>query len=245
MPNANDHPKIKLMTKYPYLAALIFLASCGQINKPSEKEVVLEDSTTKNEKINLEKKDNLADQTLKFLWRGDKYDQELKATFNSIFINEDFCKTITAPERAALGYIATFIGNECNWDGGYKDDRSNLKCKILTALNLGYQCSDQHLGFLRRMFKNDAEVSAELKSDNCPTTPDGATIQETFDEITITVKGNEILVFFKVSGINTRAGDSWSYTETNLFQFNNNNNIKLIKKDKSKVKHEPVKIGEN
>jgi hypothetical protein len=161
----------------------------------------------------------------------------------SIQINEEFCKTISDHERAALGYVATFIGNECNWDGDYTDDRKNLKCKILTALNLGYQCSDMHLGFLRQMFKNDKKVLEELKSDNCPTTPDGATIQDTFDEITLTVKGNDILVFFKASGINLREGDSWSWTATNHFQLDKDK-IKLIKKDESKVKREKFDIGE-
>lgn len=232
------------MKKYLYLAILILFASCGQTNKSSDKDdVVLKDSVLKTAEKTSAQTIKLADRTVKFLWHGDKYDQELKATFNSIFINEEFCKTITDQERAAIGYVATFIGNECNWDGAYKDDRSNLKCKILTVLNLGYQCSDQHLGFLRRMFKSDTKILAELKSENCPTTPDGSTIQETFDEITITVKGNEISVFFKVSGINTRAGNSWNYTETNLFEFNNDS-IKLIKKDKSKVNHEPVEMGE-
>ena len=93
------------------------------------------------------------------------------------------------------------------------------------------------------MFKNDTKVLEELKSGNCPTTPDGATIQDTFDEITLTVKGNEILVFFKASGINMRQGDSWSWTETDHFQLDKDN-IKLIKKDASKVKREKFDTGE-
>src|SRR3569832_142073 len=76
------------------------------------------------------------DTTVKFLWRANKYNEELKDTFNSIFINEAYCKTISDAERAALGYVATFIGNECWWDGEATDERSNLKCVILTALNL-------------------------------------------------------------------------------------------------------------
>ena len=219
------------MNRYLYIATLILLASCGQTNNNSDKnEVVNSDSISKTIENTSERNFRLTDKTVKFLWRADKYDEALKVFVNSIFIDEDFCKTITEPERAALGYVATFIGNECNWDGDYKDDRSNLKCKILTSLNLGYQCSDKHLGFLRQMFKNDTKVLEELKSDNCPTTPNGATSQDTFDEITLTVKGNEILVFFKASGVNTREGDSWSWTETDHFQLDNDN-IKLIKKD--------------
>lgn len=230
--------------KYLYIATLVLLASCEQTNNNSDKnEGVNSDSVSKTAENTSVRNFQLTDKTVKFLWRADKYDEALKDTFNSIFIDEAFCKTITDPERAALGYVATFIGNECNWDGDYKDDRSNLKCKILTALNLGYQCSDKHLGFLRQMFKNDTKVLEELKSDNCPTTPDGATIQDTFDEITLTVKGNKILVFFKANGVNTREGDSWSWTETDHFQLDNDN-IKLIKKDESKVKRKHFDTGE-
>ena len=226
------------MMKYFYIVTLVLFASCAQTNNSSDKKEVFKfDSVSKTVENASKRNFRLTDKTVKFLWRADKYDEALKDSFNSIFINEDFCRTITEPERAALGYVATFIGNECNWDGDYKDDRSNLKCKILTALNLGYQCSDKHLGFLRQMFKNDPKVMEQLKSDNCPTTPDGATIQDTFDEITLTVKGNEILVFFKASGVNTREGDSWSWTETDHFQLYNDN-IKLIKKEESKVKRE-------
>lgn len=224
--------------RYFYSAIFVILASCGQTNNNSDKnELVNSDAVVSETDENTSVRSfKLTDKTVKFLWRADKYDEAFKDTFNSIFIDEDFCKTITEPERAALGYVATFIGNECNWDGDYKEDRSNLKCKLLTALNLGYQCSDKHLGFLRRMFKNDPKVLEELKSDNCPTIPDGATIQYTFDEITLNVKGNLISVSFKANGVNMRASESWSRTETDYFQFDNDN-IKLLKKDESKVEH--------
>jgi hypothetical protein len=230
------------MTKYLYLLTLVFLTSCGQTNNNSKNSgVVNSDSVTKTIENTSARKFQLTDKTVKFLWRANKYDEGLHDTFNSIFIDEDFCKTITDPERAALGYVATFIGNECWWDGEGNDDRSNLKCKILTALNLGYQCSDKHLGFLRQWFKDDKKSLEEL--ENCPTTPYTATIQDTFDEITLTVKGNKISVSFKANGVNIREGDSWSWTETDHFQFDNDN-IKLIKKDESKVKREHIETGE-
>ncbi len=230
--------------KYLQILAFLFFTACGQTSNNFDKDKVTNSDSSYRTTENITNQDfKLTDKKIKFLWRADKYDSTLKKTFYSIFINEDFCKTITNQERAALGYVATFIGNECGWDGDYKDDRRNLKCKILTALNLGYQCSDKHLGFLRQMFKNDIKVLEELKSGNCPTTPDGATIQDTFDEISLTVAGNEISVSFKASGINTREGDSWSWTETDHFQLDKDN-IKLIKKDESKVKHEHFEMGE-
>lgn len=209
--------------KYLYIATIVLITSCGQTNNSDSVSKTVENASVTNFQ--------LADKTVKFLWRADKYDEALKDTFNSIFIDEEFCKTITDPERAALGYVATFIGNECWWDGEANDDRSNLKCKILSALNLGHQCSDKHLGFLRQWFKDDKKSLKEL--ENCPTIPYTSTIQDTFDEITLTVKGNKISVFFKANGVNTREGDSWSWAETDHFQLDGNN-MKLIKKTNQK-----------
>lgn len=223
---------------------LFLLAACGQANYNAEND------NAENANFALElmqgnagENNQPGDKTVKFLWREDKYDEELNATFSSIVIDEEFCKTISDPERAALGYVATFIGNECEWDGEYREDRSNLKCKILTSLNLGYQCSDKHLGFLRKMFQQDAAVLGELKTGDCPTTPDGANSQNTFDEINLTVKGNQLLVSFKANGVNLRSGESWSWTETNIFLVQGNT-IRLVKKQSSEVSRESFDTSE-
>ncbi len=202
--------------RFSYIATLLLFASCKQGNNHSpETDPIETDSTQVAPTTN---------KTVKFLWR------DSSAT---IVINQDYCKTITDSERAALGYVATFIGNECEWDGVPTKDRSNLKCEILTALNLGYQCSEQHLGFLQQWFKNDTTVLKDLEA--CPTTPNTATIQETFEEIVLTTKGNDISVFFKASGINLREEREWSWSETNYFKVQNER-IQLVRKKKSKVK---------
>ncbi len=213
--------------KYLYIATVILLASCGHKNK-----VANVNSVSKVNETTSAKTYTLTDKTIKFLWLDSS---------NFIVINEEFCKTISDPEKAALGYVATFIGNECWWDGDYTENRSNLKCEILTALNLGYQCSDKHLGFLKKWFKND--MTSLNKLESCPTTPNTSTIQDTFDEIILTTKGNEISVFFKANGINMREEESWSWSETDYFEFDTDN-IKLIKQDKSKVKHGHFDAGE-
>jgi hypothetical protein len=230
------------MTKYLYIVTLVFFASCGQTNNNSDKnEVVLTDTVSKTEDDASERKFKLTDKKVKFLWRADKYDEALKDTFNSIFIDEELCKTLSEPERAALGYVATFIGSECNWDGEGKDDFSNLKCKTLTALDLGYQCSDKHLGFLRKWFKNDKKILKEL--EDCPTVPYTASSQQTFDFINLIVKGNIISVEFAASGVNMPMGETWEWSETDYFQVDKDN-IKLIKKDKSKLKRGHFDTGE-
>ncbi len=179
---------------------------------------------------------------VKFLWRKIQYDKDLKTNINTIYLNENYIKTISEPEKVALAYVATFIGNECSWDGKADENRSNLKCKILDALDLGYQCSSKHLDFLRFWFRNDKEILKEL--ENCPTTPDGATIQDTFDEINLEVNGNKIIISFKANGINMREENSWNWSEKHFFESKKNELI-LLKKEISPVKHIYIKVREN
>ena len=221
------------------ILSIIFFTSCGLTNSNADKKPsVITDSTSC---FTAPKTYSLKDKTIKFLWCVKKQNESRRDSTNTIVINEEFCKTITDPERAALGYVATFIGNECWWDGNANDDRSNLKCKILTSLNLGYQCSDKHLGFLRQWFKNDKTVLEELI--DCPTTPYTSTIQDTFDEITLTSKGDTIRVWFKANGVNMREHKCWSWTETDYFVLNNSE-LKLIKKDESNYKYEDINMSE-
>jgi len=179
----------------------------------------------------------LTNKKIKFLWRKNLYNEELKMEVNSIVLNENYIKTITEPEKAALAYVATFIGNECEWDGQVTESRSNLRCRIPDALGLGYQCSNPHLDLLRFWFRGNKDILKEL--ENCPTIPDGATIQNTFDEINLEVKGNQIIISFKVNGINMRESISYHWTEKHIYEFKGNELV-LLKKDTSPVKKESM-----
>lgn len=160
----------------------------------------------------------------------------MKQELESIFIDEDYCKTITDAEKAALGYVATYVGSECDWDGDNPNaDRSNLKCMVQSALGLGYQCSDTHIGFLKKWFKNDATVLGQL-NENCPVVPYGANSQNTFTHINLTVKGDQIIVDYGVNGINMNQGSSWEYTVKDTFKVDGNT-IKLENRDESEVKY--------
>ncbi|MEZ5009578.1 MAG: hypothetical protein R2753_15640 [Chitinophagales bacterium] len=184
----------------------------------------------------------LQDKEVKVLWRATQYDEDLEMDVNTIILNEDYIQDISEPEKAALAYVATFIGNECQWDENVKEDRSNLKCKILWALELGYQCSNQHLDFLKAWFRNNETVLETFQS--CPTTPDGATIQNTFEEINVATKGNQIIVSFKGSGMNLRASESWTWNEKHIFKFNENELI-IIKKEVSPKEFNTISFEEH
>jgi hypothetical protein len=100
----------------------------------------------------------------------------------------------------------------------------------LTSLDLGYQCSEQHLGFLRKWFESDKKALSNLES--CPTIPYTSTIQNTFDEISLSVKGDDITVSFKASSVNIREQKSRSWAETDYFK-KNGYSLKLVKVKKS------------
>ncbi|OYU94764.1 MAG: hypothetical protein CFE21_13820 [Bacteroidetes bacterium B1(2017)] len=218
------------------LLTLTLILSCGNdANKPSK--LSTGDSIAAAYGDYAKQEFTLSDATTKFLWRDRQFVADLGDTFSVLVLNDAYTANINDAERAALGYVATFIGNECQWDGEGKEDRSNLKCKILSQLNLGYQCSAQHLDFLRYWFRNDPKALESLQ--NCPTTPDGATIQETFDEITVRTKGDIISVKYNVSGMNMREGEEWHYTQKDHFSFSKNQ-LKLVKQEKSDVVSESM-----
>ena len=159
---------------------------------------------------------NVQDKRTKILWRENQYNSELQDTMSIIVMDTSYCKTVSDPEKAAIAFVATFVGNDCWWDGNYTNDRSNLKCKVLTELNLGYQCSETHLGFLRHWFSEDTKALERL--EDCPTTPFTATEQETFDSISITVEGQFIILNLSISGFNIREDQEWHRTEEITFR---------------------------
>ena len=231
---------MKTKFEISFIVSIILLASCLQTNTNSNNSENADTASLTRSTIDT-KTIPLTDKAVRFLWREDKYDEEFKDTFNTIVIDEDLCKKLSEPERAALGFVVTFIGSECNWDGEANDDLGNLKCKTLSSLALGYQCSEQHLGFLRQWFRNDNKSLKEL--EDCPTVPYTASSQSSFDYINLNVKDNKISIKFGANGVNMRMGESWNYTETDYFQVANDN-IKLIKKEQSKIEREHFDIGE-
>lgn len=225
---------MRIIIKVFYFVAFLLTGSCGQSSSGTE-HLPGADSLHAKSRAEPLKEGLLATRSAKFLWRERRYDTVLKDTLNTIVINEALCKTLSDPERAALGYVVTFTGSDCDYDGQPRDDFSNLKCKALDALDLGYQCSGKHLGFLRQWFKNDSLALKEL--ENCPRIPYTATIQNTFDFINLVVNNHTISVQFGINGVDMRAGKSWSRTETDQFDFDKDN-IRLRKRAQSNIKQE-------
>lgn len=157
------------------------------------------------------------DKGLKILWLEEVYDEEFESTVFAIKLNEDYFSKISDAEKAVIAYYATFHGNECWWDGDKpKDDRSNLNCKIISALNLGYQCSDTHLDFLRKWFRNEPKLLAEL--DYCPTLPNTSTLQDSFEEIYIERSTDYFTIRFNICAVNLRENLTRCYEENHTYR---------------------------
>ncbi|MFQ6599277.1 hypothetical protein [Flavobacterium sp. C3NV] len=132
-------------------------------------------------------------------------------------LNTNYIKTLTDQQRAALGYIATDVSSECNWDGAKKADGSNLKCRFLSALNLGYQCSETHLSFLKKWFKEDTKVLDRLQY--CNKTESSAKIQDHFIEIKMITTKETIKILYSALGEDLDKQKTWSWQEESTYSF--------------------------
>lgn len=159
---------------------------------------------------------NYKDTTIKAVWREDIYDEKMKASVNVIVLNEDYFKNLSEPEKAVLGYLASTTGNEC-----YKDSKNNVTCKLLSALNMGAQCSDQNKQFLSSWFTNEPAIMKQI--DNCKPTLPGSTKEKTFDEIKITTSGDVIKVSIKGLVLNIKENSVSKWSENITFKVSDKN----------------------
>lgn len=152
----------------------------------------------------------------KVIWREDVYDPSLKAKVNVIKIDDSYFASISEPEKAVLGYLASTIGNECFAEG----NKQNVKCKILTALNLGYQCSEESKTYLKSWFRDDAAIVSQI--ENCKPTI-ASTVEKTFDEVKISSADNVIKIELKGLKLNIKENSASKWSESISFKVSDNN----------------------
>src|SRR5690606_5902710 len=151
------------------------------------------------------------------IWMEKEFDQEFGDEIDVIKINEKYIDTLPDAEKAIIAYYATFHGNECWWENDAPNEtRSNLKCKLISALNLGYQCSDTHLDFLYQWFRTQPEHLAEL--EHCPTMPTTSTTQDSFEDMQVERKKDIFTLRFTVCLVNLRENLTRCYEETHTFK---------------------------
>jgi hypothetical protein len=160
------------------------------------------------------------------IWREDIYDVSIKANVSVIKLDENYFANITDPEKAVLGYLASTIGNECYAESG----KQNVKCKILSALGMSYQCSDDNKSFLKNWFRDDAAITSQI--ENCKPTI-ASTIEKTFDEVKIESDDNMIKVDLKGLKLNIKENSASKWSEKLSFKIDGDKLtlIERIKRD--------------
>ncbi|WP_029273275.1 hypothetical protein [Flavobacterium sp. KJJ] len=185
------------------------------------KEILKEDSLIQEKKMFLKefKADfinfqPLRNKTIIFLWTNKNYES---------LINQDYCKTISQPERAALSFIAMDALSDS------KLDKTGKECTIESALDLDYLCSNKYKSYLELWFRNDSSSLSEIK--NCYVQSNMSSAQIHFNKITLTIKGNKIYIDLKLEGFSR---DIWESTWSGKIIFSvDKNNIKLIERKES------------
>jgi len=158
-----------------------------------------------------------ADGPIKLLWIAEQYDSQFKMNVPTIQLNKSYLQNMNEAEKAIVAYYATFHGNECWWDNDKpNDDRSNLKCVLISALNLGYQCSDTHLNFIRKWYSNQPELLNEL--EYCPTIPNTSTLQDAFEDIYVERRGDYFTIRFNICAVNLRENLTRCYEEIHTYR---------------------------
>lgn len=160
----------------------------------------------------------------KIVWREDVYDPNIKGTVNVIKLDDNYFANISGPEKAVLGYLASTIGNECYADGS----KQNVKCKILTALKLGYQCSEESKTYLKSWFRDDAVIVSQVEKCK-PTLP--TTIEKTFDEVKISSADNKITVELKGLKLNIKENSVSKWSEALSFKVDGDK-VSLVERTK-------------
>ncbi len=144
-----------------------------------------------------------------------------------LVVDEEQVAQLSDPERAAVAYLASSIGSDCEWgvrptwssDGSIKPGK--LRCKLTDALELGYQCEEKHHQFVKRWL-GDATPA------KCAKVPFTAYSQTAFDWLNLTTQGHTIAVSYS-AGFTTGPGRrTWSWSETINFTDSGGESLKIV-----------------
>ena len=170
------------------------------------------------------------DTTFKIVWKENKCDT---TTFNYPFL-----KQMREEEKAAIAYVSLYDSEECEWDGKADKEMTNLSCRIIKYLGLGYQCSDAHKNLLKKWLGKDTSTRVKEDLQYCPMTPNTAHSVNGINRINLTrMKNGSFKIYYEISGANIRSETSWEYAETIIFRKQNTSLIIISRKtDKYKKK---------
>jgi len=113
------------------------------------------------------------------------------------------------------------VENGCSLeDGSISMDDDRLICIRLTFLGFDYQCSPEHISFLKSWFANDTIALKEI--ENCRRFFPGSTIFTTVNFIRLKRRGNKIIIFVTKESHNLRINRSNVWIEEYTFMVKDN-----------------------
>ncbi len=125
--------------------------------------------------------------------------------------------TIKKLDEALSAFYAAMGGSNC-----YKD-----YCDLTTALGFGKQGSEEHKSIIKKYFPNDT-VAALVIKQNCYLRPSGASYFSDFEYLTITNKGDTVIVDYKLMQYShgktkwTEGPDMWKFKDSKFEKINRN-----------------------
>lgn len=113
---------------------------------------------------------------------GELYTTEIPGEIDTTTIEK-----LNEPLKALTAFYSAIGGSYC----------SGELCDLTTALGLGKQGSDRHKNLIKTYFSNDKVAETVLKQD-CYLRPSGASTFSDYEFLTITDKGDTVLVDYKL-----------------------------------------------
>lgn len=143
------------------------------------------------------------------------------ASYHLVF-DDAALRCLSDAERAAIAYVGTTIGTECEWVSGTDlAAPEHMDCKLTTALGLGHQCEEKHKAFLVAWLGDDIPTQ-------CARIPTTAFSQTALNELSVQREASLIVVAYKAVTTTGPGGEAWSWSETIGFQEKGPNALKIV-----------------
>ncbi|MDC0740545.1 hypothetical protein [Polyangium mundeleinium] len=151
--------------------------------------------------------------SLKLVWTNASY---------QLVFDDAALPCLSDAERAAVAYVGTTIGTECEWAPGTDlAAPERMDCKLTTALGLGYQCEAKHKDFLVTWLGDDIPAQ-------CARIPTTAFAQTALQELSLRNEPTTLVVAYKAVTTTGPGGEAWSWSETIGFQEKGPNALKIV-----------------
>ncbi len=162
------------MRNYYIILTLFLLTSCNQTK-------IFKKNALQNDIYEIVVLTKLSEPE-KYLETGEKYKTLIPGEIDTTTI-----KKLNGPLIALTAFYSAMGGTMCDGEN----------CELTTALGLGKQGSDKHKHIIKKYFPDD-KVAETLLKQNCYLRPSGASSFSDYEFLTITDKGDTVLVDYKL-----------------------------------------------